>query len=338
MSLFLKIVGGLALAFCCAVVLFVFYIRSKLRGIAKEIRSAAPTPSTIELKPDPEADWVNADQARDDLAALEACGYVRGAIYSVDGMPGVGLVAFSHPANGGFGCYYDHPSVAGWFDLCAVFADGLELTVSSAPTGGQLDSRPGTEKIRLPGRPAAELHARLQQRIAGQALRHHVPENFAAEFCGAYARDMAWRNAKEGTSQEEFNRIAASNGKNLTEEQLKAAFILTKRKEIDQWSQELLKAFARHTTLSVAEWQQHEGRMIIFRESFHPDAYLSYLRDTAEISDAAAEGYRTALAAGLDLRGLLAKITADTGQQFVKLGEVDQPRKTEFYGVQPKAG
>lgn len=335
MSLFLKIVGGLALAFVFAIGLFLFYIWRKLRGIAKEMRSGSPTPSTISLKPEPTAEWVNTDQARRDIAALEGLGYVRGLAYTVEGMPGVSVLGFSHP-NGTFACYYEHPQVDGWIDLCARFADGFELTATSAPTGGQLDNCPGTEKIRLPRKPAAELHARFQERIAGQALRHCQPEDFVAEFCGAYARYMAWRNGKEGTSEEEFRRIATDNGKTFTEEQLKMAFMVTKRKEINQWSEEIIEAFSKQTTLPVSEWKKHEGRMIIFRESFHPTAYLSYLAETASLP-CSADSYEAELDRGLGLRDLLAKISADTGQKFVRLGEVDQPKKTEIYAVELKA-
>ncbi len=335
MSLFLKIVGGLAIAFLFVLGLFVFWVWWKLRRLAKGIKASTPTPSTIELTPDPEAEWVNKDQAKQDLAALAALGYVRGLTYSVEGMPGVGLVAFTHPDTGVMACYYDHPALEkGWFDLCVTLADGVELTISSAVAGGELDPRPGTDKIRLPNSTAAELHDRLQQRIKGQALKRHLPENFAADFCAAYARDMAWRNAKEGTSEAEFRRVAAKSGQPHTEEQLKEGFALTKRKEIEQWSDEIITAFSKTTTLPVAEWKKYEGRMFIFRETFHPVAFLAYLDDVISLTPEQAEIYQRQLDEGaLNPQTLLARITADTGRQFVKLGEVSEPRPTIIYGA-----
>ena len=338
MGLFLKLLGGLTLAVILLLGAFLFFLWWKLRGIAKGLRGGGfPTPSTIDLTLEADPKWLTKDQARQDLAALATCGYVRGAAYTVDGMIGVSVLGLHHPATGAFGCYYDHRAVGNWTDLCAHFADGLELTISNAPTGHQMDTRPNTEKIMTAGQPVAELHARLAERVAGRALKERPPDNFKAEFCAAYARDMAWRNAKEGTSEEEFRRIAASH-KGLTDEQLKAAFKETKLKELNRWNGELLAAFAKSTTLSVAQWKQYENNRVIFRDSFHPAAYLEYLTAIVTLKEGEEARYQQALDGGLSLSGLLARIAADTGHEFIKLGAVAEPKPTEIYGVKIPAG
>lgn len=332
MSLFLKILGGLTLTVILLVGAFLFFIWWKLRGIAKGLGADFPTPATIDLTLEADPKWLKKDKARSELAALAACGYVRGPAYTVDGMPGISLVALDHPATGTFGCYYDHSAIGNWTDLCANFADGLELSVTTAPNGQQLDTRPGTKKVFLPGKTATELHAVVAEHLAGRALKPVAPEAFKAEFCATYARDMAWRNGKDGTSEEEFLRIAADH-KTLTPEQLKEAFKETKLKELGRWDHEILESFAKATTLSVAEWKLYENNMIIFRDSFHPAAFLAYLTNIVTLKDGEEARYQQALEGGLSLSGLLARIAADTGHEFVKLGEVEQPRKTEIYGV-----
>jgi hypothetical protein len=332
MDLFLKIIGGLTLAVVLLIALFLFFLWAKLRRIAKGIAASVPTPSTIDLTPEADSPWTGKDPAAHELAALEACGYVRGPAYTVVGLPGISLVSLHHPATGTYGCYYEHAVAGNWTDLCARFADGIELTVGNPPHGGKLDTRPGTKKILLQGKTAAELHALVLEQIAGRALKPYAPENFKAEFCAAYARDMAWRNAKDGTSEEEFLRLAADR-KNLTPGQLKEAFKITKRKELGRWSGEILGAFEKSTTLSVAEWKQYENNMVIFRDSFHPAAYLDYLTGVVTLKDGEEERYQQALDGGLSLQGLLTRIAADTGHEFVKLGEVPEPRPTAIYGV-----
>ncbi len=333
MDLFLKIIGGLTLTVILLVGGFLFFVWWKLRGIAKGLAASTSTPSTVDLTLEADPKWIKKENVRRDFAALETDGYVRGAAYTVDGMPGVSLVALHHPVTGVHGCYYDHTVAGNWADLCANFADGLELTVSNAPHGSEMDTRPGTEKIFLPGRPVTELHPRIAGRLAGRALKPVDLQNFKAEFVAAYARDMAWRNGKDGTSEEEFLRVAANHGKTLTDEQLKEAFKETKLQELRNWSEEALADFEKSTTLSVAEWKQFEDRMIILRESFHAHAYLDYLTDTVTLEDEAVEKYRQALDGGISLSGLLKRITADTGHEFAKIGEVSHPRQLEIYGV-----
>jgi len=333
MDIFLKIIGGLTVAVILLVGSFLLLVWWKFRSIAKGLTNSFPTPATIDLTLETDPKWLRKEGVPASLAALEACGYNRGPAYTVDGMPGISLISLHHPATGVFGCHYDHPAVGNWTDLCAYCADGPEISVTSAPNGGQLDTRPGTDKIFLPGAAIPELHARLTERLAGRPVRLITLENFKAEFCASYARDMTWRNGKDGTSEEEFLRIAADHGKTLTDEQLKAAFKETKLKELERWNGEILADFEKSTTLSVAEWKKYENCMVIFRDSLHPAAYLEYLTSIVTLKEGETERYQQALDGGLSLTGLLARIAADTGHEFIKLGEVAQPRKTEIYGV-----
>jgi hypothetical protein len=333
MDLLLKIVGGITLSIIILVGGFIAFVWWKLRGIAKGLGESLPPPATVDLTLEPDPKWVNTDAVRRDLAALQACGYVQGAAYRVDGIAGVSLIALHHPGLGAHGCYYQHRLAGNWTDLCATLADGLELTVCNAPKGGEMDTRPDTEKTFLPGKTIAELHARLTERIAGQALKAYAPENFKQEFKETYAKDMAWRNGKDGLSEEEFLRVAANHGKALTDEQLKEAFKESKLQELRQRSVEALGAFEQATTLTVSQWKQYEGRMFILRESFHPVAFLEYLAETIPLEDDTMAKYVEALDGGISLTGLLGRIATDTGHEFVKIGELEQPRKIEIYGV-----
>lgn len=333
MDLFLKIIGGLTVAVILLVGSFLFLIWWKFRSIAKELANSFPTPATIDLTLEADPKWLGKEGVPASLAALEACGYTRGPAYTVDGMPGISLLSLHHPATGIFGCHYKHPAVGNWTDLCAYCVDGPEISFTTAPNGQQLDTRPGTDKVFLPGTAIPELHARITERLAGRPVRRITPENFKAEFRASYARDMTWRNGKDGTSEEEFLRIATDHGKTLTDEQLKEAFKETKLKEIERWSGEILGDFEKSTTLSVAEWKKYENYMVIFRDSFHPAAYLEYLTNIVVLKEGEEARYQQALEGGLSLSGLLARIAADTRHEFIKLGEVEQPRKTGIYGV-----
>jgi hypothetical protein len=332
MDIFLKILGGLALVVGLLIAAAILWFRWQVRRFAKGLGESA-APSTIDLTVDADPAWLKTPKAQEDLAALEACGFTRGPSYTVDGMPGVSLVALHHPAASAFGAYCNHPTAGSWTDLCANFVDGVELSVSNAPMGSELDTRPDTKKIFLPGKPVRELHAKLMEQLAGRAVKDVPLTSFKAEFVNAYAKDMAWRSSKEGTSEAEFLRIAANHKKTFTEEQLKEAFKETKRQEIQNWSDEAIEVFEKTTKLSVSEWKKFEGQMIILRPSFHPHAYLEYLGYSVTLEDEREDQYRQALDGGLSLEGLLARVAKDTGCEFVPLGEVEQPIKVQVYGV-----
>lgn len=333
MDLLLKVFGGLALLALLGVGLVVFFIWWKLRAFAKAALGAGMPPSTIDLVEDKEADWPNQRAVADDLRALTALGYQRGPVYDVEGIAGVSLVSLVHPATGIHGAYYRHPAAGHWVDLCANLEDGNELTASSAPMGEQMDTRPDTEKVFRKGAAPAELHALLLERLRGRTVRRVGLEGFCEEFKSAYARDMAWRNSRNGTTEEEFMRIAESEHPKLTEEQLREAYAKTKANEIEMRAGEALEKFATATTLSVAEWKKYEGKMVIYREDFHAAGYLDYLESTVGLSDEDVARYREALNAGLSLKGLLQRIGNDSGRQFVGLGRVEEPVGVEVFGV-----
>jgi hypothetical protein len=335
MDLFLKIVGGVVVVVVGLVVLAGLFFFWRIRVALKAIKGAIPTPSAITLDEDADAAWTRQREPARALAELEGLGYVRGPAYTIVEMPGVSLVALHHPASGAHGCYYHHPAAGHWVDLCATLADGVELTVGNPPHGSEMDTRPGTRKLMRAGESVTALHALLLAEIGGQALKSHQPANFKASFEEAYAKDMTWRNAKGGTSEAEFLRVAENHGRKLSDAELKEAFKQTKRHEIERWGEEVIEAFGRTTTLSVAEWKRYEGRMFILRDSFHAQAFLDYLGSQVELAPEDVLRYMSALDGGVSLPGLLARISNDTGHTFTKLGEIAEPQPTAIYGIIP---
>jgi hypothetical protein len=334
MDTFLKIFGGAALVVIGLVAAVLLFLWWKLRRMLRQIAAGlVPTPTTVDLVLEANPTWTETAKARSDLAALKSCGYTCGPVYSVVGIPGVSVLALHHPATGTHGGYYNHPAVGHFADLCANFADGLELTITNAPQGHQLDTRPNTEKIFLGGQGVAELHTALVQRLAGRAVKEVTLDDFRTDFIAAYGRDMAWRNSKNGVSEAEFMRIAADHGKTLSEEQIKEAFKETKLIDLRRWSAEAQDSFVQTTSLSVAEWKRHEGRMAVLREDFHPHAYVDYLHETFCFDDEFLEKLRAAADTGATARDLLALAATSTGQPPIKLGNVTHPLSLEIHAL-----
>jgi len=331
MDLFLKIIGGLALVVGGILVLFLLFLWWGFRSLA---RNSPPPPSTIDLLPEAEPKWLEAEAVRTDLAAYEALGFARGPAYTVEGIAGVSLIGLVQPDTGVMAVIYQHPAVGNWSELCVHFADGFELTVTNAPMGQQMDTPPNTEKLYHKGMAVAGLHALTQERLAGRETRKITLGTFREEFIAEYARTMAWRNAKSGTSEEEFMRVAAGHDKKLTDEQLREAYRLTKLQELHTRSEEALRAFEKSTTLAVSEWKKYEHLMVVYRDDFHPEAYLDYLSHRISIEEQEIARYRDALGGGLSLKGLMDRVAADTGRRFHRLGELTEPFSVEIYGIE----
>lgn len=329
MEIFLQILGVLALVVFILILGAILWFRSVVRRFAK----GGLPPSTVDLTPETESKWMETSAVKRDLDALKGCGYVCGTAYAVGGMPGVSVLTLYHPDTGTYGGYYQHPAVGNFLDLCAEFADGLSLTISTAPKGEELDTRPGTEKIFRPKENIPALHALMVKRVAERPVTQAAPDGFRDDFMAAYAKDMAWRNAKGGVSTEEFQRIAARHGATLTAELIEEALKETKLQEIRIWSDEALEVFQKTTTLSVAEWKRYEYTMVIAREGLHPSAYLDYLHLKIAVESEVMERCRQRLELNAGVARLLAVVAAETGHTFMKLGEVEQPAKFEIYAV-----
>ena len=327
-------VGALALLVLLGVGAIVGYLWWHWRKLKKSLAAELP-PLSIDLVADRDPGWTTEVPFKDVLLDLQALGFTPIGPYEVVGIAGVRLMGFCHTPSGFFACCYNHPVVGCFVDLCANLAGGLELTVTNAPTGGEIETRPGTEKIFLGGQPLAELYATLQTKIAGRPVRPCAVERFREEFIASYARDMAWRTSNLGVSEAEFRRVGAHDQRTYTEEQLTAAFAEAKLQELRQWSAEAAKVFAETTDLSVARWREFEHSLLIFRDDLHPAAYLAYLGETLALPDATCAKLRTQLAADTSLRGLLDKAAAAGGHTFVRLGTVDRPLLCEVFGVKP---
>lgn len=339
MDTLIRVLGWLAVATIVSMgVLFLL-----LAWFWRRVKAAAaaagdgkfPVPAQITLREDTDPRWAEKAEPKAALAALATAGFQRAGAFNIEEMPGLRLIGLVHPATGVMAVCYEHPQAGHWVDLCAYFEEGLELTLSNAPQGETADTRPGTEKIFIKGT-TAELLARLSERIEGRALRRIEVAQFAADVQAAYGRDVTWRNARLGVSREEFVRQAAKHPAKLTEEQIEQGFTETKLQEMRRWVDEALEAFAKTTTLSVAEWKKHEGRMVIFNENFNVGAYLDYLHEGGHVPEAKLEGFREKTKTGWSAREMLDEIGQETATVVERLGAVEHPLRLEIYSIRKR--
>ncbi len=322
----------IALVLVAVIALFVIIYRIKkfFKNLAKTLGSMNSSPSEIRLVPDPSPSWLEEKDAKKCVKEFESLKFSKGFSYLVEQMPGVCLQSFCSPDSKIIACLYKHPSAGIFADLCANFSDGKELTVSNAPSGSEIDHRPETEKIFMKGSGVGELHDEIRKRTANADLKTVSNESFANEFQSAYRKDMAWRNERGGVSEEEILRVAENSGKRYGDRVISDTMTRTKFMEIVNWSEECLENFENSTEMSESEWEAHEDSMLVFKDEFHPLAYLEYLSDNFEIDAVSYENYKK-LSEQVPLRELLATICREKQISLKKLGEVEKPLKAEIY-------
>ncbi|THB68540.1 MAG: hypothetical protein D6E12_06305 [Desulfovibrio sp.] len=164
-------------------------------------------PPNITLSPLDDPGQVLSPQALDAGRELESMGFAPCGTYTVDEFQGMTLAGYVRENDGVAAVVYEHPQAGVWTDFRLGYEDGQSVTVSNAPTGGELDPRPGHAKLFLAGID----HSKMLDELA--ALRRDAPvcamspESFAGEFTRLYEDEAAWRNSRS-VSEDEVARVA----------------------------------------------------------------------------------------------------------------------------------
>ena len=148
----------------------------------------------------------------DEMArALEMQGFDEIGTWRVSEIPGLVLTAFTQKFQVVCSVVYEHPLVGVFVDVFSENEEGVSLTVTNAPAGGEMDTPPNRDKVVNKGWGVDEVYdVLLRQRPPGPHRR--IDErNFVEEFERAYALEMEWR-AGRGVSEEEVRRTAEAMG------------------------------------------------------------------------------------------------------------------------------
>ena len=338
MGMILQIIGAITLLVIAVLALIAFVLFRKWKSFSNQLSATPINPTRIDLQPDPNPQWLQDRAVQQDIQALERLGFARGKAYTIEQMPGVFLASLCHPEHRLIACLYQHEAVGLFADLVAELADGRELTVTNAPMGAEIDTRPESEKIFLTNATVTDLFEEMQRRSEGLPLQAVSNEGFASQFETAYHKDMTWRAERGGVSEAEVRRVAIQQGEGHDEEAIQTAMQRTKLQEIEQWESECLASFEDSTDLSVREWKHFQETMFIFRDDFHAPAFAEYLADKGLLEeDEALEEMIKGRSAALSARVLLNRIEEDADCRLHRLGSVSSPITAEIYGVEETA-
>ncbi len=286
MGTFLKIMGIIFAVIIIILLLAVIYIWHKWRSFKKFMTDVqADTPSRIHLNEDLQPDWLNSDDIRKEIAMFESSDFSIAGVYKIKEMPAISLLGMVNDSEPIMAVVYKHEELGYWADFAIEYADGRELTVSNAPMGGELETRPETEKIFAKEKSFSELLEIARNKKEDGPYAEITKENFRDHFESSYAKDMAWRNER-GTSKEEILRVAENMGMDLSEDELETAYDDLQENDLDRFHRECIEQFSKETTMSVAEWEKCRDYVFIVSDRIESKEYfIEYLDNYLDFSE-----------------------------------------------------
>jgi hypothetical protein len=248
---------------------------------------------------------------------LTGAGFVSAGSYEVEEMPGLLMEGLVHPQQRVVAAVYEHPQVGVFLDLVSRNTEGHGWTFSNCPQDDHLAQPEWKTSVRDKAASPSQLLERLLEARRGDPWEV-APSDFAEFFRQAYAKEMDWRNARGGPSEEEVLAVARADGTDPDAETL----ALTKQALQAQAMRGLDVAFRE-------AWERGGGTpeaMLFFVHDRMPRDYL--IEQVSLYCSATEEDWppgqpRSTFSAVND--GL------DEGGRFVRLGEVGDPLPADVY-------
>jgi len=178
--------------------------------IKRKLAPLLNPPVRISLEPVTEARR-RQSQVDECARALEMQGFDEMGTWRVPEIPGLVLTAFTQRFQVVCSVVYEHPLVGVFVDAFSETEDGVSLTVTNAPAGGELDAPPNRDKVVNKEWGVDEVYDVLLRRRPRGPHKHIDERNFVEEFERAYALEMEWR-VHRGVSEEEVRRTAETMG------------------------------------------------------------------------------------------------------------------------------
>ncbi len=328
-----QLLGIIFLIILVVVVLAVFLIRRKLKAIAKALSGYDAQPSEVHLTEELRPAWVAEPSVQSMIEELTSLGFARGKAYGIEEMPQVKLCSFFR-ANPAIVCaLYQHDAAGNWVDLVVKNEDGTGITVTNAPTGEDLDTRPNSTKVFLKDADLISLCRELEKRIEHKETLPIDDTNFKEVFENSYKEDMEWRNKRGGVTAEEVRRIAQKMDGEYDDTVIAEAVQRIKSGELYQLHEDCIENFARLNPELVEE--NGNGRDALFLVSDHLDAasYVGYLGTYLDLPDKLFEQLERLSKLTKSARVLFMKAngTLPKRSRATKIGSVSSPIDAEIY-------
>ncbi len=219
----------LAVALCVLAAIFVavtgfFLVRRYVRRISRALGIGLDfPPPRINLAPASLEDLPHRAEAEELTRQLEALGFTEAEVHLLVELPQVYVLGLTHAEEPLLAALVDHPQAGVVLDLVAEGADGSVLTATNGPSTGPLVDPPFKRTLRQEGATPRALLDTLRQALASHPAEAVDTGPFASAFPRIWAREMDWRCARGGPSEDELQAFARQEGGELDVGQLSHA-------------------------------------------------------------------------------------------------------------------
>ena len=283
---FLAIIGAIVVAVLALLVLALVLMFWRLRKGLREFSANLPdlasiaTPARIRLQKRETMNWRDEAAANALINGLWPLGFQDAGSYEVSEIPGLLVRGLARPEENLWAVVYEHPLAGVMFDIVTRYTqDGAwigSLTTSTAKQGGELDRRPGYDKIYEPDFDARQLYElHLRERRPDVEFWPIVPVAFATEFESAYANEMDWRLSRGMATEDEIRAVAAKQGEELSAEKLTMLRQVHEAQASAGLVEVIREKFLKETPLSAAEWESLRERIVIVHERMLPKSVFA---------------------------------------------------------------
>jgi hypothetical protein len=332
---FLQILGIIFLALIGLGILAVVFLWWSWRSLNRSQKEHEIPASRIHLNEDLTPEWLQEEGIQNMVSGLRSLGFSQGRAYGVKEIPQVRLCAFFSKESDICAVLYGHDMAGNWVDFGLQYEDGTELTVTNAPFGEEIDTRPESRKIFRKGALIPDLHHEMRAMMEMKPIIRINDANFRDEFEKSYARDMQWRNQRGGISHAEIRRVAENQGMDTGNDHFEKAVEEIKLGEIYRWHEECIEHFVSETDMPVSQWVNYEDRFIIVSDQIHPEIFLEYIWQYMDISDEQMDQFEELAQNFLSSKSLFKRINESLSPNIraEKIGSVSSPIEADIYHV-----
>lgn len=304
----------------------------KGRYLHKIRASLQGSPSEVTLVKDAKPMWIRHPRAQSAIRILEHLGFEKGDCYRVSELSGVRLMGLCCPTDHILAVLHRHDGMGVFVELSVFFPTGEEITVTDAPHGEGMETRPGVTRIYMKKVRVQDLVLEIRKRVMHRIGVSVSNERFAEIYEAAYRKEMEWRNARGGVSEKEVSQVVASVVAVPSAGEVQVVMEDSKLSEILRWESDVLNYLRHSEDLSVGQWTTYEASMLLFSESFHPKAYVHYLAGKLGIGEWLIP-YYLELTGKMPLSEVLRSVVADQRGHMELLAHIEAPIQAQIFGI-----
>lgn len=341
MGTFLQIIGALCVGGIAVAIIGFLVLRYKLKrafGEAmQEFNEQMPftQPLQIEVVPDL-AQWADHAKIDRESDAILAAGFAMiGDFKLCDSFNGydtpIKLRAFHHEEWNAYAVLYEMAPAGVWMDIWQSFGPEKSYTLTSAPVGEAVSSRPGRVKEYRKGASAAELLAQFPSVRPPETADPCPPNSFASIFAKEYNDYMDWVAVQGGPSEEEIRRVAIESGETPDDQAVAFARQMAVSNSRVLLNSRLKDSFLDSGQVTARQWDEMEDNYLIAHDLLDAEELHSMIQGIAykSLPDSAFE-----VPESLTGREKFALIRDRVSADLAKLslvGKVTSPIEAEFY-------